>query len=132
MTRPETGTDPERGSALGGCGCSDPGAASADTCYCTVDDLVGVISRKHALSLINFLGGREGTRFGEMEDAVEGISSSTLSETLSDLHRVGLVSREVFPETPPRVEYALTEAGRLLRRRFRRLLDRIRETPESP
>lgn len=112
----------------GGCGCSDPAGTTDDTCYCTVDDLVGAISRKHALSLVNFIGSRGTARFGEMESGVRGISSSTLSDTLAHLERVGLVSREVYPETPPRVEYGLTEAGDVLRRRLRRLLEDVRDS----
>lgn len=111
----------------GGCGCADAARPAAETCYCTVDDLVAAISRKHALSLVNFIGGREAARFGEMESGVRGISSSTLSETLRHLERVGLVSRAVFPETPPRVEYTLTEAGETLRRRLRRLLEEVQK-----
>lgn len=119
--------DTDQGSEPGVCGCSDPAAAGLDTCYCTVDDLVDAISRKHALSLVNFIGSRGTARFGEMESGVRGISSSTLSDTLGHLVRVGLVSREVFPETPPRVEYGLTGAGKTLRRRLRRLLGQVKE-----
>lgn len=120
-------TDTNAGSEPGGCGCSDPAGSTVDTCYCTVDELVGAISRKHALSLVNFIGSRETARFSEMESGVRGISSSTLSDTLAQLVSVGLVSREVFPETPPRVEYGLTEAGETLRRRLRRLLGDVQE-----
>lgn len=124
----------DRGSpaSAGGCGCAGPDGTAADTCYCTVDELVGAISRKHALSVVNFLGDRAPSRFCELEEGLGGLSSSTLSDTLSDLVDVGLVSREVFPEAPPRVEYRLTEAGRLLRRRLRRLLQRIQEMPDGP
>lgn len=122
MTDPET---LERGP--GGCGCAVPGTDTADTCYCTVDDLVDAISRKHALSLVNYLGGRDSARFGELEEAVQGISSSTLSSTLGHLVRVGLLHREVVPEAPPRVEYSLTEAGGVLHRRLRGLLNRVQE-----
>ena len=111
----------------GVCGCAAPAVGTAETCYCTVDELVGAISRKHALSLVNFIGSRETARFHEMEEGIRGISSSTLSDTLTQLSRVGLVEREVFPETPPRVEYGLTEAGETLRRRLRELLGEVQK-----
>lgn len=115
-----------RGSA-GGCGCSEPATSGAEKCYCTVEDLVRAIARKHALSILNFIGSRGTVRFTDVEEALPRISSSTLSETLQLLRDVGLVDREVFPETPPRVEYGLTEAGDLLRHGFHDLLDRVKD-----
>lgn len=53
-------------------------------------------------------------RFGALMDAVAGISQRMLTVTLRSLERDGLVSRTVFPEIPPRVEYALTPLGRSL------------------
>lgn len=114
------------GGEAGSCGCSEPAEEAAETCYCTVDHLVGVISRKHALSIVNFVGKRGTARFSEVEAGLGDLSSSTLSETLQELADVGLVHRRVVPESPPRVEYSLTDAGRTLRQRFRALLDRLR------
>lgn len=110
----------------GRCGCSDPGDEAAETCYCTVDHLVSAISRKHALPVLNYLGNRGAARFNRLQDAISGVSSSTLSDTLQELADVGLVRRSVFAEKPPRVEYRLTDAGELLRSRFRDLLGRVR------
>lgn len=112
----------------GECGCSAPDSNAAERCYCTVEDLVRAISRKHSLSILNFIGSEGVVRFTDLEEALPAISTSTLSETLRVLRDVGLVAREVFPETPPRVEYGLTDAGRLLRDRFHDLLDRVRDT----
>lgn len=111
----------------GGCGCVDAAGHGADTCYCTVDDLVHAIARKYALSILNLLGGRGSSRFRDVEAALPGVSPSTLSDTLRELVTVGLVDREVFPDTPPRVEYRLTSAGSLLRDRFHHLLERVRD-----
>lgn len=86
---------------------------------------MSAISRKHALSILNFVGHRGSARFSEVESGLDGMSSSTLSETLQQLGRVGLLERRVIPEAPPRVEYSLTEAGGVLRRRFRALLSRV-------
>lgn len=110
----------------GACGCSEPAGAEAETCYCTVDHLVSVIARKHALSIVNFVGNRGTARFSEIQEGLGDVSSSTLSDTLQKLAEVGLVERRVIPETPPRVEYSITDAGGVLRRRFRALLGRIR------
>ncbi|MFG1433288.1 helix-turn-helix domain-containing protein [Xanthobacter sp. V2C-4] len=61
---------------------------------------------------LDLLGGR--ARFSELERAVPGISQRMLSSTLKNLERDGMVTREVFPEVPPRVEYEMTLLGRSL------------------
>ncbi|MFD8708328.1 winged helix-turn-helix transcriptional regulator [Kitasatospora sp. NPDC059648] len=53
-------------------------------------------------------------RFGELRDEIQGISEKMLAQTLRSLERDGLVSREVHPVVPPRVEYRLTELGHTL------------------
>ena len=53
-------------------------------------------------------------RFCEIESAIS-ISGRLLSQRLKDLEREGIVHREVYPETPVRIEYSLTEKGRTLK-----------------
>jgi DNA-binding HxlR family transcriptional regulator len=50
-------------------------------------------------------------RFGDLKTQLEGISGKVLTETLRDLERDGLVTRQVYAEVPPRVEYELTPLG---------------------
>lgn len=58
---------------------------------------------------------RQGTRrFSELKRALAGISQKTLTATLRDLERDGLVSRTIFATIPPRVDYALTGLGQEL------------------
>ena len=54
-------------------------------------------------------------RFSDIRRRVEGISQKMLTQTLRGLERDGLVTRTVFAEVPPRVEYELTIAGETLR-----------------
>lgn len=49
-------------------------------------------------------------RFCAMESSI-GVSGRVLSERLKELENVGIVKREVYPETPVRIEYSLTEKG---------------------
>lgn len=49
-------------------------------------------------------------RFCSIESSI-GVSGRVLSERLKDLENEGIVKREVFPETPVRIEYSLTEKG---------------------
>ncbi|MFG6401200.1 winged helix-turn-helix transcriptional regulator [Microbacterium sp. P04] len=54
-------------------------------------------------------------RFSDIRRSVEGISQKMLTQTVRGLERDGLVTRTVYAEVPPRVEYALTPAGETLR-----------------
>lgn len=51
-------------------------------------------------------------RFCELQDEVGGINPRTLSARLASLEETGIVTRNVFPEVPPRVEYTLSDKGR--------------------
>jgi len=53
-------------------------------------------------------------RFGRLRAEIDDISQRMLTETLRSLQRDGLVEREVFPTTPPSVEYRLSLLGRSL------------------
>lgn len=61
-------------------------------------------------------------RFSELHKSVDGISQRMLTTTLRQLERDGLLSREVFPEVPPRVEYELTGLGLSLLEPMRNLV----------
>jgi DNA-binding HxlR family transcriptional regulator len=64
-------------------------------------------------------------RFSELQRMVDGISQRMLTTTLRNLERDGFLSREVFPEVPPRVEYELTALGLTLLRPMQELVDWI-------
>lgn len=51
-------------------------------------------------------------RFSRVLEQVKGVSQKSLTKTLRLLEQDGLVTRTIFPEVPPRVEYALTDLGR--------------------
>jgi len=53
-------------------------------------------------------------RFKEVADLVPGVSDRMLSERLKELEEAGIVRRIVYPETPVRIEYRLTERGNAL------------------
>jgi DNA-binding HxlR family transcriptional regulator len=53
-------------------------------------------------------------RYGELKRAVIGITPKMLTQTLKELEADGLVSRQVYHEVPPRVEYTLTATGKEL------------------
>src|SRR5437016_70996 len=53
-------------------------------------------------------------RFSELHRSIHGISHKMLAQTLRSLERDGLISRKLYPEVPPRVEYTLTALGETL------------------
>ena len=80
---------------------------------CAVACTAEIIGSKWTAIIVHDLS--EGARrFSELERACPGISPRTLSERLDMLERQGIVARESFPESPPRVEYELTQKGKAL------------------
>ena len=75
-----------------------------------VRDVLNRVGDKWSVLIIGQLGGGK-QRFNELLRAIDGISQRMLTLTLRGLERDGLVERTVYPTTPPRVEYALTELG---------------------
>jgi DNA-binding HxlR family transcriptional regulator len=77
---------------------------------CAVAATAEIIGAKWTALLVHDLS--EGPRrFSELERSCHGISPRTLAERLRVLESEGIVERESFAETPPRVEYRLTEKG---------------------
>ena len=76
-----------------------------------VDETIARVADKWTLLLIEALEDAGARRFSELARAVPGISQKMLTQTLRAMEREGLVTRTIFPEVPPRVEYCLTELG---------------------
>lgn len=80
---------------------------------CPVHDTISIIQGKWTLMILRDL--MVGTRrFGELRQSLAGVSPKTLSVRLKELEEAGVLTRTIYAEVPPRVEYALTEKGREL------------------
>jgi DNA-binding HxlR family transcriptional regulator len=66
-------------------------------------------------------------RFGELHKTIPGIALKVLSRHLKELEADGIITRKVFAEVPPRVEYTLTDKGRSLNGAMQLLADWGRE-----
>jgi DNA-binding HxlR family transcriptional regulator len=78
-----------------------------------VTTFVGFIDNKWKLPIIkSLLGGTK--RFGELRRSIPSISQKVLTDNLKEMAQDGLLTRTVYTEVPPKVEYALTELGRSL------------------
>ena len=82
--------------------------------YCPVTDVIDRISDKWSVHTIIMLGKSDKLRFGELKKGIHGISQRMLTVTLKHLERDGLLTRTVYPQIPPKVEYKLTDLGRSL------------------
>ena len=54
-------------------------------------------------------------RFNELRKSLDGISQKVLTDSLRSMEEDGIITRTVYPEVPPRVEYALSELGESMR-----------------
>jgi DNA-binding HxlR family transcriptional regulator len=85
-----------------------------DLPICPVATTVGVIGNKWKLLILrDVLTGAK--RFGELRKSLEGISQKVLTDCLRSMEQDGIITRTIFPEVPPRVEYSLSELGETMR-----------------
>lgn len=80
---------------------------------CPVATTVQLIGSKWKLLIIRNLRARP-WRFNELRKDLEGISQKVLTDSLREMEADGIITRTVYPEVPPRVEYALSPLGETL------------------
>ena len=89
---------------------------------CPVNATLHVIGGRWKILVIYHLA--DGiARFNELQRAVPGISKRVLAQQLRHLERDGIVARRVYDQSPPRVEYSLTDFGRTLEPLMERLCE---------
>lgn len=81
---------------------------------CPVATTVALIGSKWKLLIMRNLLARP-WRFNELRKDLEGISQKVLTDSLRSMEDDGIITRTVYPEVPPRVEYALSELGESMR-----------------
>lgn len=81
---------------------------------CPVATTVQLIGSKWKILIIRNLLTRP-WRFNELRKDLEGISQKVLTDSLRSMEEDGIITRTVYPEVPPRVEYALSELGESMR-----------------
>jgi len=89
--------------------------AAAQRSECAATAALTILGQKWVMRIVRELG-LHTQRFCELQDALGGANSATLSQRLKLLEDEGLVDRRLVSETPPWVEYSLTEKGTDLRR----------------
>jgi DNA-binding HxlR family transcriptional regulator len=86
---------------------------TSDIENCPVTATMEVIGGKWKI-LILYLISNDINRFGKLSMMLKGASKQMLTTQLRDLERDGIITRVIYPEIPPRVEYFLTEKGKAL------------------
>lgn len=81
---------------------------------CPVATTLMLIGNKWKIFIIQQLMDRP-FRFGELRRTIPGISEKVLTDNLRAMEKDGIITRTVFPEVPPRTEYALSELGNTMR-----------------
>ena len=71
-----------------------------------------ILSGKWKITILWYIAEYEVQRFGELQRRLDGITQSTLTKQLRELEQDGFISRYVYPEVPPKVEYRLTDLGK--------------------
>lgn len=82
--------------------------------HCPIRNVIARFSGKWSILILCVLSENESTRFNSIGRAIPDISPKVLSSTLKMLEDDRLISRRIYAEIPPRVEYSLTEKGRSL------------------
>lgn len=81
---------------------------------CPVRNVVARFSGKWSMLILCVLSENDATRFNEIGKAIPDISPKVLTDTLKSLEADGLISRKMYSEIPPKVEYSLTELEKSL------------------
>lgn len=79
-----------------------------------VMEVIGRVADKWTMCVLEVLSQKGVLRFTRIGELVGGISQRMLTKTLRQMEEDGFVTRTVYPEVPPRVEYELTELGHSL------------------
>ncbi|ABS55495.1 transcriptional regulator, HxlR family [Methanoregula boonei 6A8] len=104
-----------------------PAATGGNICLCPLFGLLDVVAKKWAFLIIAILGNEGAKGFNELKNEPGRISPKTLSETLKNLERIGLVDRKILTTSPPTTQYSLTGDGQELREHLIPLLLRVSE-----
>ena len=87
---------------------------------CPVATTVSLIGSKWKLLILRNLLVRP-WRFNELRKSLDGISQKVLTDSLRSMEDDGIITRTVYPEVPPRVEYALSDLGESMRPIIKRM-----------
>lgn len=89
-------------------------AKKLDYGYCKAAPMLEWIGNKWALVVLVKISESEPVRFNQLYRDIPSVSEKVLSQVLRQLVTDGIVSRKLYPDVPPRVEYSISDFGRTL------------------
>jgi len=89
-------------------------ATDNDPLFCPTETILGMIGGKWK-GMILWCICRKTMRFNALQRTIPGISQRMLTKQLRELEDHGIITRTVYPEIPPRVEYSLSQHGETLK-----------------
>ena len=107
--------------------CEESNCKDKSECLCPARGVIDIVSKKWTICIVSHLDIDIPFRYNDLKKKIGSISPKSLSDTLKLLENEGLIKRNVYPETPPRVEYLLTEEGRDLKKAILPLVRWIQE-----
>lgn len=90
---------------------------------CAMRNILSRLCNKWSVLVLRFLKENRVLRFRELEKNIPDISPKVLTSTLRILEEDGLIFREVYPQTPPKVEYSITPNSELFFEKLVNFLD---------
>ena len=97
-----------------------------------VETAFKILEGRWKMSIIFNLFASSVLRFSELERAIPGVSQKVLIQQLRELERDGVVTRKVYPQVPPKVEYGLTDWGQAMCPALDSLLEWAATRPAPP
>ncbi|MDK2892586.1 helix-turn-helix domain-containing protein [Methanohalophilus sp.] len=111
--------------------CEESNCENVANCLCPIRGIIDVVSKKWAICIVSHLKKESSIRYRDIQKEIGAISPKSLSDTLKMLEKEGLVERQVYPETPPRVEYSLTDDGDELKTALVPLVEWVQERDKT-
>ena len=99
--------------------------------FCPVRDILSRVCDKWSILIMYHLQTEQVMRFNQLQRAIPDLSQKMLTQTLRKLQTMSLITREVYPEVPPRVEYQLSDLGYSFMQRLQPMIEWAIENREQ-
>jgi DNA-binding HxlR family transcriptional regulator len=111
--------------------CRESDCEEVAECLCPIRGIIEVVSKKWSICIVSLLDEKNPIRYNEIKNRLTEISPKALSDILKVLEKEGLIERKVYPETPPRVEYSLTNDGKGLKMALMPLVQWVQQKKDN-